>query len=106
MTDKQPAIASLAVAAIGNPTMAALWMHQRRPLFGGLTPLEALDNPEGRRRVRQQLEWFAGHRPHASRPRRPADCGALASGRRPAPVPTSLPRHDLALAVENPGLRR
>ena len=80
MTEARPAIASLAVAAIGSPGMAERWMNARSRLFDGCTPLEALESPEGRRRVRRQLQWFAGGRQ------------SPAAGR--------------ASAVEDPGLRR
>jgi hypothetical protein len=78
-----PRIASLADAAIGHPATAERWMHARSQLFGGRTPLEALDNPEGRRRVARQLQWFAGR--HLSSRQDPVGAG---------------------LAVEDPGLRR
>lgn len=60
MTERHPGIASLAVAAIGNQGMAERWMNARSQLFGGRTPLEALEHPEGHRRVTRQLQWFAG----------------------------------------------
>jgi hypothetical protein len=35
-------------------------MKSPSPLFGGDSPLVAVSTPEGRKRVRRQLVWFAG----------------------------------------------
>jgi hypothetical protein len=60
MIEQTSRIEDLAAASIGNDALAAHWLQQPSALFGGTSPLDAIETPWGRYSVRRQLAWFAG----------------------------------------------
>ena len=63
MTDNPERLADQARAVLGDDALAARWLTQESPLFGGRCPVDAVATAEGRRQVVCQLSWFAGTRP-------------------------------------------
>ena len=49
-----------AQAALGNRNLAMQWLNSANPLLEGSSPVEAVATAQGRRKVAQQLAWFAG----------------------------------------------
>jgi hypothetical protein len=45
--------------ALGDETLAAEWLDRKSPLFGDLSPVEAIETSDGWHRALRQLSWFA-----------------------------------------------
>ncbi|MDH3742051.1 MAG: MbcA/ParS/Xre antitoxin family protein [Hyphomicrobiales bacterium] len=45
---------------LGSRQLAQYWLQNANPLLDGTSPAQAIATPEGRRKVEQQLAWFAG----------------------------------------------
>ena len=55
-------LATKAARALGDQPRVRRWLGDPSALAGGDTPIEACEAPEVRRRLEQQLDWFAGTR--------------------------------------------
>ena len=53
-------LAMRAWQVLGNRGQVRRWLGDPNALAGGDTPLHASATPEARRRLEQQLDWFAG----------------------------------------------